>query len=206
VSTIFAGVGITPPSTCSGDWIVTCETAGHNPVRLLGSLDQGVLDNAVTRLNHRGLPHTRKPRDFNPLNGMALKTIEMDPLPPRRECGAISFLSANPRSTFDSTAHFDGGDTTSLTLPAAVPADSLVCLGPNLLFVRLNCRGFFGECFILSTTYTPEHHKTPVPFCVRHNRPLAAAACEANLTASFQPTIRVEPRHHACRRRVIRYE
>jgi hypothetical protein len=78
--------------------------------------------------------------------------------------GVISFLSANPRSAFDSTAHFYGGDTTSLTLPAAVPADSLVCLGPNLLFVRFNCRRFFSECFIFSTTHTPEHNKTPVAF------------------------------------------
>ena len=100
--------------------------------------------------------------------------------PPRRQLaavvtvkyGAISFLSANPRSTFDSAPHFYGGDTTSLTLPAAVPADSLVCLGSNLLPARFNWRGFFSECFIPSTTDTSEHDKTPVDLCARHNRPL----------------------------------
>ena len=106
--------------------------------------------------------------------------------------GAISFPSANPCSTFDSAAHFYGGDTTSLTLPAAVPADSLVCLGPNLLLARFNFRGFFSECFIPSTTDTSEHDKTPVDLCVRHNGPLAPEEYGANLTVGFRPTTRVE--------------
>jgi len=106
--------------------------------------------------------------------------------------GRISFLSANPRSTFDSAAHFYGGDTTSLTLPAAIPADSLVCLGPNLLLARFNCRGFFGECFIPSTTDTSEHNKTPIDLLVGHNRPLAPEEYGANLTVGFRPTTGVE--------------
>ena len=87
--------------------------------------------------------------------------------------GAISLLSANLRSVFDSAAHFYGGDTTSLKVPAAVPADSPVRLGPNLLLARFNWKGFFSECFIPSTSVTLEHDNTPVALCVRHNRPLA---------------------------------
>src|SRR6516165_6214710 len=101
--------------------------------------------------------------------------------PPRRQLaavvtvkyGAISFLSANPRSTFDSAPHFYGGNTTSLTLPTAVSTDGLVRLGSNLLLTRFNCRGFFSECFIPSTIHTSEYDNAPVTFCVRHNLPLA---------------------------------
>jgi hypothetical protein len=42
----------------------------------------------------------------------------------------------------------------SFALPAAVPADSLVCLGPNLILTRFNCTGLFSECFISSATDT----------------------------------------------------
>jgi len=50
--------------------------------------------------------------------------------------GPISLLIANPRPTFDSAARFHCGKTTNLTFPAAIPADSLVYLGPNLVLAR----------------------------------------------------------------------
>jgi hypothetical protein len=57
-------------------------------------------------------------------------------------------LIANSRSTFDSAAHIYGGETTDLTLPPAIPADSLVYFGPDLVFARLTLYGIFSECFI----------------------------------------------------------
>jgi len=78
------------------------------------------------------------------------------------EYGTISFPTANSRSTFDSAAHFYRRETASLTLPTAVPADSLVCLGPNLLLAKFTRRGFFSECFIPSTIDTSKHDKTPI--------------------------------------------
>ena len=77
-------------------------------------------------------------------------------------------LIANCRSTFDAAAHFYRGDTMSFALPAAVPADSLVCPGPNLILTRFNCAGFFSECFISSTTDTSKDDKTPVALCLCH--------------------------------------
>ena len=56
----------------------------------------------------------------------------------------------------------------SFSLPAAVPADSLVCLGPNLILTRFNCTGFFSECFISSATDTSKDDKTPVALCLHH--------------------------------------
>ena len=58
----------------------------------------------------------------------------------------------------------------SFALPAAVPADSLVCLNPNLILTRFNCTGFFSECFISSATDTSKDDKTPVALCLRHKR------------------------------------
>ena len=65
----------------------------------------------------------------------------------------------------------------SFALPAAVPADSLVCLNPNLILTRFNCTGFFSECFISSATDTSKDDKTPVALCLRHKRTLHAARC-----------------------------
>ena len=86
-------------------------------------------------------------------------------------------LIANCRSTFDAAAHFYRGDTMSFALPAAVPADSLVCLGPKLIHTRFNCTGFFSECFISSATDTSKDDKTPVALCLRHKRTLHPARC-----------------------------
>jgi len=72
----------------------------------------------------------------------------------------------------------------SFALPAAVPADSLVCLGPNLILTRFNCTGFFSECFISSATDTSKHDKTPVARCLRHKRlqsPVEHGATVCNL-------------------------
>ena len=57
-------------------------------------------------------------------------------------------LIANSRSTFETAAHFNGGETASLTLPAAMPAHSLVYLGPDLVLARFTFKGILGECFI----------------------------------------------------------
>jgi len=56
---------------------------------------------------------------------------------------------------------------------AAVPAHSLVCLGPNLILVRFNCTGFFSECFISSATDRSKYEKTPVALCLSHKRLLS---------------------------------
>src|SRR6516164_1119985 len=87
-------------------------------------------------------------------------------------------LIANCRSTFDAAAHFYRGDTTSFALPAAVPADSLVCIGPNLILTRFNCTGFFSECFIFSATDTSKDDKAPVALCLRHKE-LSTRHCRA---------------------------
>ena len=77
-------------------------------------------------------------------------------------------LITNSRSTFDSAAYIYGGETTNLTLPAAIPADSLEYLGSDLVLIRLSFKAIFGERFIPSTIDTSKHDKAPVVLCVRH--------------------------------------
>jgi len=100
---------------------------------------------------------------------------------PRSRCSLI----ANCRPAFDAAAHFNRGDTMSFALPTAVPAHSLVCLGPNLILTRFNCTGLFSECFISSATDTSKHDKTPVALCLRQRRllsPVEHGATVCNLT------------------------
>lgn len=123
--------------------------------------------------------------------------------------GPISLLIANSRSTFDSVAHFYGGETTNLTLPAAIPADSLVYLGPDLVLKRFTFKGIFSECFILSTIDTSKHEKAPVGLRVRHKRLLAPeehGATVSNFTEGLRPTTGVGQRRHAGHRRAARRE
>ena len=105
--------------------------------------------------------------------------------------GPISLLIANSRSTFDSAAHFYGGETTNLTLRAAIPADSLVYLGPDLVLAWFTFKGIFSECLIPSTIDTSKHDKAPVGLCVRHKRLLAPeehGATVSNFTEDLRPT------------------
>ena len=101
-----------------------------------------------------------------------IQTCDAGRLAERRICLAYRdfrcSLSANCPSTFDAAAHFYRGNTMSFALPAAMPAESLVCLGPNLILTRFNCTGFFSECFISSATDTSKDDKTPVALCLRH--------------------------------------
>lgn len=120
--------------------------------------------------------------------------------------GPISLLIANSRSTFDSAARFHGGETTNLTLPAAIPADSLVDLAPDLVFPGLTFKGIFSERFIPSTTDTSKHDKAPVGLCVRHEDTLAAEELRAtvsNFTKGLQPTTGVGQPRPAGRRRTL---
>jgi hypothetical protein len=106
----------------------------------------------------------------------------------------VSFLVANSSSTFDSAAHFYRGETAGLTLPTAIPADRLVCLGPNLIFARFKRRGFFSKRFIPSATDTSKHDKTPVLARVRHKKLLASeehGATVRNFTQGLPPAKRV---------------
>lgn len=118
-------------------------------------------------------------------------------------------LIANSRSTFDTVAHFYGGEPTNLTLPAAMPADSLVYLGPDLVPARFTFKGVFSECFIPSTIDTSKHEKAPVGLCVRHKRFLAPeehGATVSNFTEGLRPTTGVGQRRQAVRRRAVRSE
>ena len=81
----------------------------------------------------------------------------------------ISLLVADSRSAFDSAAHIYGGEATNFTLPAAIPAYSLVYLGPDLVLARLTFNGIFSECFIPPTIDTSKHDNAPVVLCIRHN-------------------------------------
>jgi hypothetical protein len=102
----------------------------------------------------------------------------------------ISLLIANSRSTFDSAAHLYGGETTNLTLAAAIPAYSLVYLGSDLVLARLTFNGIFSKCFIPSTIDTSKHDKAPVGLCVRHKRLLAPeehGATVCNFTEGLRP-------------------
>jgi len=89
--------------------------------------------------------------------------------------GPISLFIAHSRSTFDSAAHIYGGETTNLTLPPAIPADSLVYFGPDLVLARWTLYGIFSECFIPSTIDTSKRDKAPVGLCIRHRRLLACS-------------------------------
>ena len=72
-------------------------------------------------------------------------------------CGPISLLIADSRSAFDSATHFYGGETTNLTLPATISADSVVCLGSDLVLAWCNLKRIFRVCFIrrVSTSLRP---------------------------------------------------
>jgi len=123
--------------------------------------------------------------------------------------GPISLLISNPRSTFDSAAHFYSGDTTNVTLPAAMPADGVVYLGPNLVLARFTFKGIFSVCFIPSTIDTSKSEKAPVRLCVRHKRLLAPGghgATVRNFTEGLRPTTGVGQRRHAGHRRAARRE
>ena len=85
-------------------------------------------------------------------------------------CIHSHLLVANSRSTFDTAAHFNGGETASLTLPAAIPAHRLVHLGPDLVLARFTFKGIFSECFIPSTTDTSKYDEAPVGLCVRREQ------------------------------------
>jgi hypothetical protein len=90
----------------------------------------------------------------------------------------ISLLVADSRSAFDSAAHIYGGEATNFTLPAAIPAYSLVHLGSDLVLARLTFNGIFSECFIPSTIDTSKRQKAPVGLCVCHKRLLAPGDME----------------------------
>ena len=120
--------------------------------------------------------------------------------------GPISLLIANPRPAFDAAAHFHCRETTNLTLPAAIPADSLVYLRPNLVLARFALKGIFSECFIPSTTGTSKHDKTPVGPYICHKSLLRNRAIVSNLTWSLRPTTGVGQRHLAGRLRGDRHE
>jgi hypothetical protein len=123
--------------------------------------------------------------------------------------GPISLLIANSRSTFDSAAHFYGGETTNLTLPPAIPADSLVYFGPDLVLARWTLYGIFSECFIPSTIDTSKRDKAPVGLCIRHRRLLALeehGATVSNFTEGLRPTTGAGQQHHAGHCRTVRRE
>ena len=112
--------------------------------------------------------------------------------------GPISLRVANSRSAFDSAAHFHGGETTNLTLPTAISANSLVYLGPDLVLARFTLKGIFGERFIPSTFDTSEREKAPMSPCARHKRLLVPEGHETavrNFTAGPQPMTRVGQQH-----------
>jgi hypothetical protein len=77
-------------------------------------------------------------------------------------------LIANSRSAFDSAAHIYGGETTNLTLPATISADSLEYLVSDLVLTGLTFNGIFSQGFIPSTIDTSKHDKAPVGFCFGH--------------------------------------
>ena len=104
-------------------------------------------------------------------------------------CSAL--LIANSRSTFDSGAHFYCGETTSLTLPAAIPAYSLVYLGPDLVLARFTFKGIFSVCFIPSTMDTSKREKAPVGLCGGHKGLLAPGGHGATVS-SFTEGLRIQ--------------
>jgi len=114
-----------------------------------GRTEHAGLSNSNTHVSGNACQGLIPRRQKNSLNGC--------PASLGVKSGSISLLIANSRSTFDSAAHFYGGETTNLTLRAAIPADSLVYLGPDLVLARFTFKEIFSECLILSTMDTSKH-------------------------------------------------